>query len=392
MGRATYGTGYVVRRGKKWYGYPRIWKKNPISGEKGVSRKPFILGSTSGMTKKQAREELAREVAKLTGRFTSNGRMMNDGSVSFSWFVRNRYYPLKEGDWREETATTKKSVIQTNLLDELGAIPLENFDRFTLQLHVNKLGKNKPKDTVLQMRAYLRDIFAEATDQEFLYKDPALRVKVPANLRERDATILTWDQLCAALEDLPVNDRLTMELDMTEALRPSELFAVKWRCWNRVTSLINLQETAYKGKIRPFGKTKASLAPLHVPENLADDIERWKKVCPDSSPDAYMFPNGSGGLQDTDNYRKRVLHALAERLGFTKLTFQVIRRTIATLALPEGSPKDVQGLLRHLQVSTSLNVYTQIIREGVVSTINAVSRKLRKEPVVKRSKAARFSS
>jgi hypothetical protein len=35
---------------------------------------------------------------------------------------------------------------------------------------------------------------------------------------------------------------------------------------------------------------------------------------------------------DTGNYRRRVLHKLAKDLELPKLTFQVIRRTIATLA------------------------------------------------------------
>jgi hypothetical protein len=35
---------------------------------------------------------------------------------------------------------------------------------------------------------------------------------------------------------------------------------------------------------------------------------------------------------DTGNYRKRVLQKLAAELGLPKLTFQVIRRAIATLA------------------------------------------------------------
>ena len=38
-----------------------------------------------------------------------------DGSVTFGWFVRNRYYPLKEGNWLEETAKPKKGLIQTHL-------------------------------------------------------------------------------------------------------------------------------------------------------------------------------------------------------------------------------------------------------------------------------------
>jgi hypothetical protein len=44
------------------------------------------------------------------------------------------------------------------------------------------------------------------------------------------------------------------------------------------------------------------------------------------------------------NYRRWVLHKLARDLELPKLTFQVIRRTIATLAQKKGTVKDVQGL------------------------------------------------
>ncbi len=44
---------------------------------------------------------------------------------------------------------------------------------------------------------------------------------------------------------------------------------------------------------------------------------------------------------DSSNFRHRVLHRLAEELELPKLTFQVIRRTIATLAQNKGTVKDV---------------------------------------------------
>ena len=71
-----------------------------------------------------------------------------------------------------------------------------------LQTHLNKLAKTQSKDRVLQIRSYMRAIFAEAVDQDFLSKDPARKVKVPANLRETDKTTLTWDQLRRALAKL----------------------------------------------------------------------------------------------------------------------------------------------------------------------------------------------
>ena len=83
---------------------------------------------------------------------------------------------------------------------------------------------------------------------------------------------------------------------------------------------------------------------------------------------------------DTGNYRKRVLHKLARDLGLPKLTFQAIRRTIATLAQKKGTVKDVQGLLRHSRAATTTDVYMQEIPESVQATINAIHAELRKKP------------
>jgi integrase len=227
------------------------------------------------------------------------------------------------------------------------------------------------------MRAYLRDIFAEAADQDFLPKDPARKVKVPTQLRDTDKTTLTWDQLRRALAELDVRDRLLLELDMTNALRPSELFGLRWKCFSEAASSMTVAETVYKGKIRPWGKTQRSLSTVHLPKDLAQQLAAWKQQSPDPSLEAFIFPNQTGGFLDTDNYRKRVLHKLARDLGLPKLTFQVIRRTIATLAQKKGTVKDVQGVLRHSRTATTTDVYMQEIPESVQATINSIHSELR---------------
>ncbi|HXY11040.1 MAG TPA: hypothetical protein VEI52_24620 [Terriglobales bacterium] len=77
------------------------------------------------------------------------------------------------------------------------------------------------------------------------------------------------------------------------------------------------------------------------------------------------FSDANGGFLDTGNYRKRVLHKLADELELPKLTFQVIRRTITTLAQKKGTVKDVQGLLRHSRTATTTDVYMQEIPERI---------------------------
>ena len=370
--------GWVVARGKKWYGYFRRTVMDVADNKMKTSIIPVVLGARSQMSKFKAREELEREMIKLSGQSNGN-RIMNDGSVTFGWFVRNRFFPLKEAQWKEETAKVKKWLIEHDLVEEFEEVPLENFDKFTLQVHLNKLAKTHSRDRVLQIRAYLRDIFAEAADQDFLPKDPARKVRVPAQLRDTDKTTLTWDQLRSVLAALNLQDRLLLELDMTNALRPSELFALRWKCFDAVKSAITIQETVYKGKIRPWGKTRRSLATIPIPQLLSAEMVVWRNQSPDPSPDAFIFPSRDGGFVDSSNFRHRVLLKLERELGLPKLTFQVIRRTTATLAQKMGTVKDVQGLLRHSRTATTTDVYMQEIPEGVRATVDLIHRELKSE-------------
>jgi hypothetical protein len=73
-----------------------------------------------------------------------------------------------------------------------------------------------------------------------------------------------------------------------------------------------------------------------------------------------------------------VLHKLACDLELPKLTFQVIRRTIATLAQKKGTIKDVQGVMRYSRTATTTDVYMQEIPESVQATANSINRELRK--------------
>jgi hypothetical protein len=76
---------------------------------------------------------------------------------------------------------------------------------------------------------------------------------------------------------------------------------------------------------------------------------------------------------DSSNFRHRVLHKLAEELDLPKLTFQVIRRTIATLGKTKGHVRDIQGMMRHSKASTTTDVYMQSLEPEVRTAIFLLS-------------------
>ena len=120
---------------------------------------------------------LRNEIAKQTGQLP-DGRLLKD-AVTFKWFVRNRYFPLRQGDWRPETAKEKTAQIEIDLISKFGSRTLDSVDKFELQTHVNHLAKTYCQDRVKQARSYLKSIFDEAIEQEFLVKDPTRTLKIP---------------------------------------------------------------------------------------------------------------------------------------------------------------------------------------------------------------------
>jgi len=340
--RISHQKGWVRLRGKKWYGYFRRSELDPATNKPKLNVAQVILGLKSELSKDEAREKLECEIIRLGGQSTTDQSVVN-GAVTFEWFVNNRYLPLKETDLREETAKVKKHLIQADLVDTFADARIENIDKFSLQTHLNRLAQTRSRDRVLQVRAYLQAIFVEAVDQDFMGKDPARTIKVPAHLRETDKTVLSWDQLRAVLSRLERRDRILLELEMTNALRPSELFGLKWKCFDVETSSIRIEETTYKGKIRSWGKTKGSLTTIPIASDLSEDLQVWRKQCQEDQrqkkhwqgptaddPEGFIFPGRNGGFIDSSNYRKRVLQRYAHELELPKLTFQVIRRTVAT--------------------------------------------------------------
>jgi integrase len=344
------------------------WKKQRVG----------VLGAKSKMTKYQAQDALEKIIAQKTGGTTQS--RPDERIVTLGWFTRNRFFPLREGStWNEGTASNRRSAIERDILTKFGDVPLEQIDKFMLQTHLNDLARLISAGRVMHTRFYMQAIFEEAIDQGFVERNPARKVILPKQLRPVDKTTLSWNQLRLVLASVALRDRILLTLDMTETFRPSELFALRWSGFDMACGTLTVSQTAYRGRLRDYGKTKKSLRTVHLPEGLANELWRWKQECPDPLPDAFIFPNSrkrngatKNGFIRTDNYRARVLKPLAEGLGLKKLNFQVLRRTIATLAQKKGSVKDVQGVLGHAKADATVNVYMQPIEESVKLTLDAI--------------------
>jgi integrase len=370
-----------------WVGYLNVKVLDPNIGDsKWKKQRVGVLGAKSKITKHQAQDLLEKIIAQKTGGTTRP--RADERIATLGWFTRNRFFPLREGSsWREGTASSRKSAIERDILAKFGDVPMGQIDKFMLQTHLNGLAQELSVGRVTHARFYMKAIFEEAIDQDFVEKNPARKLILPRELRPVDKTTLTWDQLRLVLASVTLRDRILLTLDMTETFRPSELFALRWRGFDMDNQTLTVSQTAFRGKLRDYGKTKKSLRTVHLPGGLTGELWLWMQECPDPSLDAFIFANSrkrngaqKNGFIRTDNYRARVLKKLAKDLGLVKLNFQVLRRTIATLAQTKGNVKDVQGILGHAKADTTVNVYMQQIDEGVKLTLDSIYAELTARP------------
>ena len=137
----------------------------------------------------------------------------------------------------------------------------------------------------------------------------------------------------------------------------------------------------------PSLQTHGSRNAVPIPEDIRPIIEAWRELCPDTSPEALMFPtygrvsrtgvrSARNVPRQAKNFLKWRIWPIAEKLGIPKklVSFQVMRRTLGTDLQHYGSMKDAQGILRHASIETTGNVYIQPVPASVMMAINSRTR------------------
>ena len=140
-----------------------------------------------------------------------------------------------------------------------------------------------------------------------------------------------------------------------------------------------IHASVYRGEYREFTKVleEGEEKRKALPELAAETLLHWFTVTHHNKPDDYVFVNSRGGVLTTGNYLTRVLQPLGEQAGLKRpLTFQIIRRTVATHAQEYGSLKTVSEILGHKQMQTTEQVYIQVVSESVRSATGKLAEKL----------------
>jgi integrase len=322
------------------------------------------------MTLTHARRVLRQRIEDETGQRAVTHR------VEVAWFIDHRWKPLREGTWRDSTQKIN-ALFLNHIKRQFGDERLLEIDEVELQAWLNSLAKDYSGSMVKHVRHLLKSIFAEAVEQGFLLRSPARLLRLPI-LKSVEKPYLTQEQIHKLLNVATGRDRMLLRLILATALRPSELFALRWRGFQPENRLLLITESIYRGKLRPYTKTtdadsKKALTQVFVPKILCTELQSFRD---DATDDAFIFSSETGTPLAKDNYQHRVLNPLAKQAGLSRLNFQILRRSSATHLQHLGSATDIAAVLRHARVQTSQDFYIQTVDDSVRAAVEKLAEAL----------------
>ena len=376
------GTVYLQgAREKKWYGKFRVYMRDRDGREVERTRK-VVLGLKSELRKWEAERKLQAVILKENGNGNVAHLFISDDTVTFGWFVAERYLPMRRGRWRPSTREKTEFEISKYLVAKFSEVPLRKITAFEMQMVLNSLAERYSESIVKHALVNLRSIMRVAHKLKFVSENPGEDLRMPETKTVHRPTMSTEQvaKLIDAIED--PHDLCLMGIALFCATRTSETFGLQWKSY--AGDRLVVHGTAYSGRLYEGKvKTDASSEAIPIPEDVRPIIEAWRSVCKDTSSEALMFPTFGRGSRtgeqvprNAKNFLRWRIHPIAQRLGIPRklVTFQVMRRTLGTDLQQHGSMKDAQRILRHASIRTTANIYMQPIPASVVAAINSRTR------------------
>jgi integrase len=364
MPRQKYQRPEVYLAGKR----EKLWKaeyREYYLDAKGVekSRHKSATWSRADHTKSQAQEKCDALMQQIR-----EGGPRADGSVTLTAFWTQIYYPVRSRRWEWNTKKALGNVWTNHVEPDLGRLRLEDITKATIELHLGRLADRGMGETMLRMvRACLSSVLGEATENDYIRKNPARKAEVPRCQPAKETRSLTADEARRLLASTTGRDYLFWRVLVLTGARIGEVLALKRE--DLIGDALRIDESAVHGTLKCTKNGKSRLAP--IPPSLRAELEEWLTTHDWS----LVFPSLRGKVyhrqaQAIEDLLKRGRDAA----GIPDLTFRMCRTTFATLF--DGNIRDAQEILGHHSEQFTRQRYQRAIAERAAAAVAQMDERL----------------
>ena len=302
------------------------------------------------------------------------------------WFLEN----YAKNELKEITAYNYESQIKNNLLPELGNIKLKDFSPAKITAFFKS--REYAPATCRKVYVILQSVFARAVEQGFLKETPCTKaVILPKDKSAKEKKpFLNENQAKELLKMVEEYSQFNTIIKMLlyTGMRSGECLALQWDnidFENRTIHIENtLTDVGGKHWLQP-PKTKNSNRYIGLSDILIDLLKEHKEHQDEKIKELgklYLYPNmifttNSGNYVDRSRLNTQ-FRKFVKATDFDFITLHSLRHCNATLLINSGIDlKIVSELLGHSDISTTANVYADVLESSKAKVADLISLKLK---------------
>lgn len=352
--KRPYGSGSLKKTGTGW---TLRWREMEIAPD--GSRKKVLRYKTLGpVSKKEASRVLSNHLA-LAGTNRGQRSRVSFEMLAAQW--EDTVLPM----YKYSTQKNHSHILHKHLLPRFGTIAVSDVTRQEIQAYVAELCRRKyaPK-TVDHIHDVLSAVLRTAMKWGHLEANPARDGDLPELKTVRPKWVLTPAQAADLLDKLPALPKTMVGIALSSGLRRGELFALRWKAFDAGSRCIVISEAVYEGEFNT-PKTAAGNRKIPLCESACGLLSEWRLAEKQSREDDLIFHTRSGKPISPNNILRRWVFPACDALDLPHATWLTFRRTYSSWAHDKNVPdKVVAELMGHTNVSTTLNVYTQVMQDS----------------------------
>ncbi len=360
--RYQYGT-LTLRKRKAG---PDVWQWRYLEGGR---RKAILIGTTERLPSK-ASALRAIESRRLS--LNANHAQMPFRLVKLGALI-DRYIAEELGRVRHDTQISYKSMLSKWIRPKWGDVPLTSVKTVPVEAWITSIRRSP------QTRGHIRNmfhiLFQSAMRWELVDGNPISLVR-QSRARQKIPRILTPKEFRALLSDLAEPYKTMVLVAGCLGLRASELMGLQWGDidWDNLTVFIRRSAS---GSHIYETKTEQSNKPVPLDSNLAEVLLRHREASAYKAPTDFVFAGDSGRPRWRGVLFRDHIQPAAEKAGIGRIGWHTFRHSFSTLIHDMGTDLAVQKeLLRHADVKTTMNIYTQAMAPAKRRAIRKITQKL----------------
>ena len=217
--------------------------------------------------------------------------------------------------------------------------------------------------TKIHIRNLMHLLYENARRWELVDRNPIELVR-QGGRRVSIPRVLQLDEVLRLLAELKEPYRTMVLVAVCLGLRVSEIIGLQWGDFDWENRTVLVQRSVVHARVGDT-KTEYSRRPMPLDAALADAIWSWREQSMYPMETDWVFANNRGKPRWQESILEKQLKPAALRAGIGKIGWHTFRHTYSTMLRSLGVDVKVQQeLLRHADIQTTLNIYTQAVSDA----------------------------